>query len=261
MVVTQFKPKSKKPKVLKTAFVLAAGKGTRLKPLTDTCPKPLISVAGQPALLRILHQLEEAGVEEVVINLQYLGDQIEHAIWMAQMAGQLQRLNIQFSYEADLLETGGGLKHALPLLPDGPFYVINSDAIWDELHAPVLPQLAAQFDENLMTTLLAVVPTESIGAFRQGGDFNMSPAGLLRFATDKATAPYVYCGIHVTTPDVVEDWPLEAFSLAMPWRDLAKEGRLHGSLYTGRWADMGTPAGLEAAHTIAAAQTTEKKRA
>lgn len=236
--------------VFKRAFVLAAGKGTRLKPLTDTTPKPLVPVGGRPAILRLLQQLEDAGVQEVVINLHYMSNQLERAIGLAQLSGYFPELTIHFSYEPELLETGGGLKHALPLLGEGPFYVINSDCVWLEDHYPLLPGLAENFDESFMKTLLAVVPTGIAKAFRQTGDFDMSPAGALRFSAQKEFAPYIYCGVHVATAAIVEDWPEDIFSLAKPWKELAKAGTLQGWVYRGPWADMGTPQGLKVANQI-----------
>jgi MurNAc alpha-1-phosphate uridylyltransferase len=241
-------------KVLKRAFILAAGKGTRLGEITKTTPKPLVSVAGQPVLMRLLQTLENAGVQEVVINLHYLGEQIEQAIGIAQLSGYFPRLTIHFSYELELLETGGGLKHALPMLGDGPFYVINSDCVWLEDQYPMLEDLAANFDPSFMKTLLAVVPTGIAKGFRKTGDFDLSPAGSLRFSVQKEFAPYIYCGVHVATADVVKDWSEKAFSLAAPWKQMAKEGQLQGWVYRGPWVDMGTPEGLDVAKQLLATE-------
>ena len=241
-----------------SAMVFAAGRGMRLRPLTLTKPKPLVPVGGTPVLMRTLEALASAGVLEVVINIQYLGDKLEEAVYMAQMDGQFPELTIHFSYEPELLETGGGLKKALPLLEGEPFLLINSDAVWLEHKTPLLKNIVEAFDPKTMVDLLAVVPTSTASAFRSTGDFDLEN-GTLQFSKDTATAPYIYAGIQVATSELVANIPDEKFSLTVPWRKLAEKNKLHGFVYEGAWAEMGTHEGLSAANDLIAAQKTVAK--
>ena len=243
--------------MVKSAMVFAAGRGMRLRPLTLTKPKPLVPVDGKPVLMRTLEHLAKAGVVEVVINIQYLGDKLEEAVYLAQMDGQFPELTIHFSYEPELLETGGGLKKALPLLGEGPFLLVNSDAVWLEDQNPLLPKIVEAFDPETMEDLLAVVPTKTAAAFRETGDFELE-SGTLQFTADKENAPYIYAGIQVATPKLVEGIEDEKFSLTVPWRNLAAKGKLHGFVYDGPWAEMGTHEGLTAANNLLANQKVAK---
>lgn len=233
-----------------TAMVLAAGMGSRLRPLTDDIPKPLINVGGQPVILRALAALKTAGIKRVVINTHYLGHMVESTIKANSMG-----LTIHFSREETLLETGGGIKKALPWLGEKPFLVVNSDAVWDEARHPLLRDVMDGFNIKKHDVLMSVVPTKATEEFRpEGGDFMFDKrTKKLKFAAPKERlkADVVYAGIHVTHPAFVSFEAAEKFSLLMPWKIAAAEGRLHGCLYKGPWVDMGTHTGLEYARQLA----------
>jgi MurNAc alpha-1-phosphate uridylyltransferase len=234
-----------------SAMVLAAGLGSRLRPLTDDVPKPLINVGGQPVILRALAALKMAGIKRVVINTHYLGSMVERTVQANSMG-----LTIHFSREETLLETGGGIKKALPWLGDKPFLVVNSDAVWDEAKTPLLGDLMDSFNIKKHDVLMSVVPTKSTAEFRpEGGDFMFDKrTKKLKFAPpkDRAKADVVYTGIHVTHPAFIAFEAAEKFSLLMPWKIAEAEGRLHGCLYKGPWVDMGTHTGLEYARQLVA---------
>lgn len=233
-----------------TAMVLAAGMGSRLRPLTDDTPKPLINVGGQPVILRTLLALKKAGIERVVINTHYLGRYVETTVTANPMG-----LNVIFSREEELLETGGGIKKALPLLGDKPFLVVNSDAVWDDTGHPLLRPLVQAFNIRKHDALMAVVPTTTVADFRaEGGDFLFDKrTKKLAFPKpkEKPKAPWVFAGIHVTHPAFIDFEPAGKFSLVRPWQAAAAQGRLHGFAYDGPWVDMGTHTGLLYARNLA----------
>lgn len=232
-----------------SAMILAAGMGSRLRPLTDDVPKPLINVGGQPVILRALAALKMAGIKRVVINTHYLGSMIEATVKANSMG-----LTIHFSREETLLETGGGIKKALPFLGEKPFLVVNSDAVWDEAHHPLLGELMANFNIKKHDVLMSVVTTKSTEEFRpEGGDFQFEKrTKKLKRPKTRDLADVVYTGIHVTHPAFISFEPAEKFSLVMPWKIAESEGRMHGCLYKGPWVDMGTHTGLEYARQLAA---------
>ncbi|MCP5405148.1 MAG: nucleotidyltransferase family protein [Pseudomonadaceae bacterium] len=233
-----------------SAMILAAGMGSRLRPLTDMAPKPLINVGGQPVILRALAACKAAGIERVVINTHYLGRMVEATVNANRMG-----LKVMFSHEETLLETGGGIKKALPLLGDAPFLVVNSDAVWREDMAPLLRPLMTAFNPKKHDALMAVVPLKTVAPFRtDGGDFIFDKRSkkLTRPpARQRDKANVVFAGVHVTHPAFVAAEEDERFSLVKPWDMAASVGRLHGFWYDGPWADMGTHSGLEYARRLA----------
>lgn len=232
-----------------SAMLLAAGLGSRLRPLTDDVPKPLINVGGQPVILRALDAMKRAGIRRVVINTHYLGTMVESVV-KAHASG----LTIHFSREETLLDTGGGIKKALPFLGEKPFLVVNSDAVWDDAGQPLLRDLMDSFSLKKHDVLMSVVPTKNTAAFRpEGGDFMFEKRSKkLKFAApkEKAKADVVYTGLHVTHPAFISFEAAEKFSLLMPWKIAEAQGRLHGCLYKGPWVDMGTHTGLEYARQL-----------
>lgn len=230
-----------------TAMILAAGMGSRLRPLTDDTPKPLINVGGQPVILRAMASLKMAGIRRVVINTHYLGNLIESTVKANTMG-----LTVHFSREEKLLETGGGIKRALPWLGEQPFVVVNSDAVWDEGSAPLLRPLMAAFNAKKHDALMAVVAAKATGAFRlEGGDYALDrKTHRLKRPRDRKKADVVYTGVHVTHPAFIAFEASERFSLVKPWGEAEAEGRLHGHLYKGAWVDMGTHTGLHFAREM-----------
>ena len=211
------------------AMILAAGRGERLRPLTDETPKPLIEVGGQSLLERHLENLRSAGIETVVINLGWLGDRIAERVGSGTQYG----LSASYSQEGDdILETGGGIYKALPMLGDEPFLVVNADIYTD------MPVPDVTLDGECLGHLV-MVPTPD---YRDSGDFNIE-AGLIR---NDADAAYTFSGIAVYRPEFFEGCEAGRFSIAPMLREAADRGLLSGSLYEGLWADAGTPERLAA---------------
>lgn len=217
-----------------TAMLLAAGRGERLRPLTDRVPKALVEVAGKSLLERHLARLGRGGVTTAVINLGWLGDDIVARIG----SGRRYGLQVVYSPEYDnVLETGGGIERALPLLGEEPFWVLNADIACD-WELPADDPLTADADGHLV-----LVPNP---AYRDRGDFALS-SGRVRNAGD---APLTFAGIARYRPAFFAGCTPGRFGLAPLLRSTADAGRLSGERFEGRWADVGTPARLEAAHAL-----------
>lgn len=233
--------------VPQTAMVLAAGFGTRLKPITDRTPKPLIPVAGRTLLDRCLDRLAEAGVQRAVVNIHWLGSQIREHLKAR------RDLKIVISDETDLLlETGGGIAKALPLLGDAPFVAVNADLIWrdPENEASAVQRLAAGFDPAAMDGILLLQPRETADGHGGPGDFFLEADGKLRRRGTQATAPYVYTGVQILQPAMFAAAPAGAFSLNTLYNRAIAAGRLHGIVHRGSWMDVGTHDGLKHAEAM-----------
>ncbi len=226
----------------RNAMVLAAGLGTRMRPLTATLPKPLVKVAGKALIDYVLDRLADAGVERAVVNVHYLAEQIERHL------AQRTRPKIMISDERGLLlGTGGGVVKALPVLGGEPFFHINSDTIWIDGATPNLRRLAEAFDLAGMDALLLLAPaTGSIG-YSGRGDFFMAGHGRLRDRSKDDQAPYVYAGAAVLAPALFKGAPAGEFSLTELFVRAAGQGRLHGLPLDGRWMHVGTPDAIAAA--------------
>lgn len=233
--------------VPQSAMVLAAGLGTRLRPLTDRMPKPLIPVAGRTLLDRCLDRLAEAGVGRVVVNIHWLGSQIREHLEAR------HDLEIVISDESDLLlETGGGIAKALPLLGDAPFLAVNADLIWRDPsgEARAVQRLADTFDPATMDGLLLLQARETADGHGGPGDFFLDADGRLRRRGTQATAPYVYTGVQILQPRLFRDAPAGAFSLNIVYDRAIEAGRLFGLVHWGSWMDVGTHDGLKQAETV-----------
>ncbi len=221
------------------AMVLAAGLGLRMRPLTETRPKPLIGVAGRTLLDRALDALAAVGVTDAVVNLHYLGDMIE-----AHLANRTTP-RIQWSDERDrLLETGGGVTKALPMLGDANFYVVNADIAWRDGEVPALRRLAGTWDESAMDALLLLHPVEDATGYDGVGDFMLEPAGHLRRRRDGPAAPFVFTGVQILHRRLFAGAPAGPFSLTGLYDRAEAAGRLFGLIHDGDWHHIGTPAGL-----------------
>ncbi|MBI1308423.1 MAG: NTP transferase domain-containing protein [Proteobacteria bacterium] len=229
-----------------TAMILAAGMGTRLRPLTDNTPKPLIEVGGEPVIGRMMRLLHGAGIGRVVINTHYMAEALREGVLACAPAG----LEVLFSHEEVLLETGGGLKKALPLLGEAPFLVVNSDEVWCEDKAPFLKGLMEAFDPASHDALLTVVPKARTESYQPLGDFQMGNDKRLSRGGAREGWDFVYVGVHVTHPAFIASEQGQAFGLMRIWEPAMQEGRLHGYLYDNDWADMGTHAGLHHAREL-----------
>lgn len=218
------------------AMVLAAGKGLRMRPLTEHTPKPLIPVAGRPMLDRVFDRLDETDVPHRVVNLHWLGEQI--AAHLANHPGVL------LSHEDVLLETGGGVARALPLLGNRAFYVCNADIIWLDGPRPALARLAEAWDEARMDALLLLQPVERAFGYEGRGDFVRGEDGRLRRRSGEERAPLVFTGVQILHPRLFADAPAGPFSLNILYDRAQAAGRLHGQVHDGAWLHIGTPEAL-----------------
>ena len=219
-------------------MIFAAGFGTRMGALTKSVPKPLIPVAGKPLIEHALSVARSAGVGKIVVNLHYLGDQIA-----VHLAGQ----DIALSWErGEILETGGGLRAALPLLGDGPVLLLNSDAVWTGENP--LTQLLAAWDASKMDALLLLAHRADALCHTGAGDFLIDPVGRLSRANGRA-AP-IYLGAQILNPATLAEMPQNAFSLGLIWDKLIAQGRAYGTFHSGGWCDVGTPDGIEIAERL-----------
>lgn len=225
------------------AMVLAAGLGTRMRPLTDNRPKPLLELDDRSLLDHALDRLQAAGVGQAVVNAHWFGDQIEAA--MARRADP----RIILQKEDTLLETGGGVTMALPNLGDGPFAVVNGDAFWLDGPTPALKRLSAAFDPAEMDALLLMVRTTQVEGVVGKGDFLIDPIGRMRRPKEREIAPYLYAGVQILSPALFADAPTRAFSLNRLYDRAIENGRLYGLVHDGVWFHLSTPEDLEQAET------------
>ena len=220
------------------AMVLAAGRGERLRPLTDATPKPLIEVGGRALIDHALDGLASAGVELAVVNLWYRADSIAR-----HLAGR-RRPRIVLSREDELLDTGGGVAKALPRLGSEPFYVLGSDGLWNDGDTPALERLAGRWDDAAMDALLLLQPMEKAVGFTGAGDFFIEPTGRLRRRGGLASAPYAFTSIQIMHPRAFGRRAGGAFSNNLIWDRALESGRLYGLEHVGDWCHVGTPEGL-----------------
>jgi MurNAc alpha-1-phosphate uridylyltransferase len=223
-------------------MVMAAGLGKRMRPLTATRPKPLVEVAGKPLLDHVLERLRSAGVQRAIVNVHYLADAVE-----AHLAARDFGLDIAISDERSLLlETGGGLIHAEPLIHADPFLCVNSDNLWIDGPADTLKLLAAHWDESRMDALLLLVPHARAHNHRGVGDFHMDRHGRLRRRERNRVAPFVYTGIQMLSKRLLKGAPAGAFSTNILWDRAIEQGRCFGAVHQGLWFDVGTPPAIKA---------------
>ena len=222
----------------KTAMVLAAGLGTRMRPLTDDRPKALVEVGGRALIDHVLDRLAEAGVEQAVVNVHWFADRLE-----AHLAARGRGPAITISDEREeLLETGGGLKKAHPLLGDDPVVVANIDSVWmDRGDAPWAEALVRLWDPVKMDAGLLLATREGAIGFEGDGDFFLGDDGRLTFRGEAPSAPFAYMGVHITRPDYADGGPDGPFSLSPLWRASAAAGRLYGCVLDGDWMHVGDP--------------------
>lgn len=233
---------------IRRAMVLAAGLGQRMRPITDALPKPLVRIGGKAMLDHALDRLAEAGVEQAVVNVHYLAGQIEEHV-----AGRdSPRVTIS-DERALLLETGGGVKKALPLLGDGPFFHVNSDSLWSENGYSNIAAMAEAWNPTQMDMLLLLAEREGSVGFDGSGDFFRDEAGRLTRRGKAAAAPYVYAGVAIIKPALFADTPEGPFSLNLLFDRAIAAGRLFGSVLQGQWLHVGTPDAIAPAEAAFAA--------
>lgn len=226
------------------AMVLAAGLGLRMRPLTDNCPKPLIKVAGKPLIDYTLDWLAASGVESAVVNTHYKAEMLA-----AHVAGR-HRPRISLSHEETVLETGGGIRQALPLLGAAPFFSVNSDTICIDGSAPALHRLQQHWNETEMEALLLVQPVSRAVGYEGAGDFFVEN-GTIRRRLSEASAPFVFTGVQILHPKIFAGAPAGPFSLNLLYnRAMAADGtlnRVRALAHDGDWLHIGDAAGLAAA--------------
>ena len=232
-------------------MVLAAGLGKRMRPHSDALPKPLVEVAGKPLIDHALDRLAEAGIARAVVNVHYRAEEIER-----HLAGRTRPRIIISDERAELLETGGGIVKALPLLGDAPFIAINSDTLWIDSVKPNLVRLIEAFDAVRMDALLLLAPTATSIGYTGRGDFRMTAGGQLVRRAERDMAPFVYAGAAVLGQGLFVDTPKGAFSLTQLFDRAAEAERLFGLRLEGVWMHVGTPEAIdeaEAAMAVSAA--------
>jgi N-acetyl-alpha-D-muramate 1-phosphate uridylyltransferase len=230
--------------VPRRAMVLAAGMGVRMRPLTDKIPKPLVAVAGRPLIDHVLDRLAEAGVDRAVVNVHHLADQIER-----HLAGRQTPRIVISDERSELLDTGGGVVKALPVLSAAPFFHLNADTIWIDGVRPNLLRLAGMFEPNRMDALLLLAATSTSVGYAGPGDFAMAPDGRLTRRPEREVAPFVYAGAAILSPTLFSTAPPGAFSLNLLFDRAIKAGRLYGLRLEGVWMHVGTPEAIAAAET------------
>lgn len=220
----------------KRAMVLAAGLGQRMRPITDTLPKPLVRIAGKTMLDHALDRLAAAGVERAVVNVHHLPEQIERHV-----AGRVMPAIDISDERQELLETGGGVAKALPLLGKDPFFHLNSDSLWIEAGEPALSLMQASWGPERMDMLLLLADRATSFGYAGQGDFHRDDAGRLRRRERDGSAPFVYAGVAIIKPELFAGAPSGPWSLNLLFDRLIADGRLHGVALKGEWLHVGTP--------------------
>ena len=239
------RPSSRVPK---TAMVMAAGLGKRMRPLTATKPKPLVTVAGRALIDHALSRLAAAGVERAVVNVHYLADAME-----AHLKRNHHGMEIVISDERGvLLETGGGLVHALPLIDADPFLQVNSDNLWIDGPADAFTVLADRWDDAKMDALLLMIPQARANCHKGRGDFHMDAGGHISRRKPGRIAPFVWTGLQMLSKRLITDPPSDAFSTNIFWDRAIASGRAFGAVHQGLWFDVGHPAAITEAEAILA---------
>jgi N-acetyl-alpha-D-muramate 1-phosphate uridylyltransferase len=222
-----------------TAMVMAAGLGKRMRPLTASQPKPLVRVNGKALIDYSLDKLAEAGVARAVVNVHYLADALE-----AHLAARKKGPKTTISDERErLLETGGGMVRAAPMLPD-PFFCLNSDNIWLDGPRDAFRELSDAWDGDRMDALLLVVPHARACNYQGKGDFHLDPLGRISRRRTGRIAPFIYTGIQIVSHRLLREAPEGAFSTNVLWERAIAEGRLYGLSHTGIWCEVGDPGAI-----------------
>ncbi len=224
----------------RTAMVLAAGLGTRLRPLTETIPKPLIEINGRTLLDHAIDRLALVGVETVIVNVHYKAEMV---------AAQLTRRDhprIEISHETELLlDTGGGVARALPLLDD-VFFVVNSDVFWLDGKDRALQRLAAAFDPERMDAVLLLQRTVTAVGYEGSGDYMIDPSGCPHRRSEREVAPFLFAGLQLLHRRAFAGISERVFSLVRLFDRAEEKRRLHAIVHDGEWFHVGTPQGLAA---------------
>ncbi len=235
--------------VPRNAMVLAAGKGLRMRPITDRMPKPLVEVAGKALIDHALDNLQAAGVAEVVVNVHHFAEQMENHL-VNRTAPKIEISDERLR----LLDSGGGVVKAAPRLGSQPFFVLNADSFWLDGICPALKALAAGWRDQTMDILLLVAHSAAAVGYCGRGDFTMDGIGRLVRRREGEVAPFVYAGAAIIAPAVLKNAPSEPFSLNLLFDRAIADERLFGVKLDGLWMHVGTPEAIaEAENAVAAA--------
>lgn len=231
----------------KSAIVLAAGLGTRMRPYNGHIPKPLVAVGGKSLIDYGLDRLADAGVECTVVNVHHLADAVER-----HLASRTKPRIVISDERGGLLGTGGGIAKALPKLGDAPFFLVNSDTLWLDGVKPNFARLAETFDARAMDALLLLAPTKGSLGYEGSGDYAMLPDSRLRRRSGDETVSFIYAGAAILSPALFVDAPAGAFSLTLLFDRASASGRLFGLPLEGTWMHVGTPEAVAAAEAALA---------
>ncbi len=220
------------------AMVLAAGFGKRLRPITEKIPKPLVMVHGRTLIDRTIDRLEDAGVAKIVVNVHHLGEQISTHL------GKRKSPEIVISREPEILNTGGGIANALPLLGDQPFFASNADTLWLNGTQDALKRMIEQWDPDRMDALLMLHSTVEAYGYAGRGDFCADPLGVLTRRPENEVSPYLYTGVQILHPRIFDGVEDDAFSMNLLYDKAMESERLYGMVHDGEWFHVGTPEGL-----------------
>jgi MurNAc alpha-1-phosphate uridylyltransferase len=223
-----------------TVMVFAAGLGKRMRPVTDTIPKPLVKIGGRSMIDHMLDRFSEIGVRRAIVNVHYLADQLER-----HLAERTSPQIIISDEREKLLDQGGGIKKALPLIGDAPFFICNTDAIWLEGARSNLARLAERWDADAMDVLLLVAASATSIGVDWAGDFLMDAEGRLSRRGESEVAPFVYAGVGIIKPQLFADVKEDVFRLAPYFFAAAERGRLFGQRLDGQWLHVGTPTAID----------------
>ncbi len=231
--------------MIRSAMILAAGRGERMRPLTDTTPKPMIPVAGRSMLDRAMDRLQDHGIRNLVINVHHLGEQIATHVG----AGRAHIVR-----EERLLETGGSVKNALPLLGEEPFFVLNGDGLWTDGPLPMLKRMEAAWEPARMDALLLLHPlADAIGReATDRGDYFLDNSGKARHRGAEPSAPYLFASVSICDARLFRNAPDGPFSLVRLWHRAQAAGHLYGLAHDGKWFHVGTPHALADAEKVLA---------
>lgn len=228
---------------IETGMALAAGLGTRMRPLTLTRPKALIDVGGRALLDHVLDRFADAGVCDAVVNIHHLANLMRDHLNARSGAPELHISD----ESAQVLETGGGLVKARPLLGNDPVFISNIDAIWRDGETPELDRLRAAWDGREMDALLLLARRDDTLGYNGAGDFFLEENGQVRRRGSSDSAPFVFAGTQILNPAVIDGYPENAFSLNRIWDSLLKQGRVHGVVMEAFWMHVGDPDARDAA--------------